>query len=213
MMDKPGQPDKARVYAFSNKRLVLLACMVLLLIALSIMLGIRIERHQQSASLIPREAPAPLEPVEPPPAVKAPVSKPAASPKAGTKPKAAPATKPSPKVAAPVKAAQPKEPAAAPAVAPQPSKPVAAPVVKAAQKAHYAVQVEASQDNTKAKLAVDMLKKKGFPSYLEETSVEGKGRFFRVMAGPYKTEAEATETQKALAKDSRFAGCYVRYLP
>ncbi len=189
MMNKPGQPDKARVYAFSNKRLVLLACMVLLLVALSMMLGIRIEKYQQSASLIPREAPAPLEPAEPPPAVKAAVSKPAASPKAGTKP------------------------AAAPAVAPQPSKPIAAPVVKASQKAHFAVQVESSQDNTKAKLAVDMLKKKGFPSYLEETSVEGKGRFFRVMVGLYKTEAEATQTQKALAKDSRFAGCYVRYLP
>ena len=63
MMNKPGQPDKARVYAFGNKRLVLLACMVLLLIALSMMLGIRIERHQQSAALIPPKLAAPPEPV------------------------------------------------------------------------------------------------------------------------------------------------------
>ena len=40
--------DRPHVYAFSTKRLVMMASVVLLLIALSLMLGIRIERYQRT---------------------------------------------------------------------------------------------------------------------------------------------------------------------
>ena len=48
---------------------------------------------------------------------------------------------------------------------------------------------------------------------IEETQLENRGLYFRVMVGPFRTRAEAVKAQSALAKDSRFAGSYIRYLP
>lgn len=230
MRNKPAPPDRPYVYAFSTGRLVLLACMVLLLIALSLMLGIRIEKYQRSASLSllePVGEPARQAPVKAPSKSAGSLSKaePAgvkpggvAPQKAEARPEAEPAPKPKPeapkpKTAKPVKAAPAEKQAASPAVATRPSKAAASPAEKVVRRGHYAVQVESSQDKAKAERQVELLKKRGFTSYLEEVNIEGKGRFFRVMVGPYESKAEARQARNALAKDSRFAGSYVRYLP
>ena len=218
MTNNPVPPNKPYVYAFSTRRLVLLACTVLALIALSLMLGIRIERYQRSADIASVGGVGEVSPAD---------SKPGVAPqKAATKPKAEPAatsdvkgkpvesdSQPKPKPLVSTKATQAAKSAAKPAVAAKPTRPSASSVEKTVPRGHYAVQVESSQDRAKAGLQVELLKKKGFASYLEETQLENRGLYFRVMVGPFRTRAEAVKAQSALAKDSRFAGSYIRYLP
>lgn len=230
MSPKSVPPDKPYVYAFSTGRLVLLVCVVLALMALSLMLGIRIERFQKPSNFAIGESsrPAPLkppsEPAEEPPEAAATATAqpqdvaPAAPekpevksttaseqpPPAPEKPKAAepaPPPKPEPKVAAPAPKPEPKKPA------PPPAKKEEPPTF------HYAIQVASSQDKSMAASHMEVLKGKGFASYVEEVDLGAKGRFFRVMVGPFQTEAEANKAQGKLAADSRFADCYVRYLP
>ncbi len=201
MTNSPTPPDRPYVYAFGAKRLVLLASLVLSLVAFSLMLGIRIERYQQSAGEVMRQA-SPQE-----------ISKPVGS-SSKTDNKAEPAESSSP-VALPKTEVKPKAASAAPAKtkAPAPAKDTSPPPKKAVQRGHYAVQVESSQDRTKASLQVRLLKDKGFKSYLEEVDLGDKGRYFRVMVGPFQTKAEAGKVRSALAEDSRFTGSYIRYLP
>jgi len=230
MTNNPVPPGKPYVYAFSTRKLVLLACMVLALIALSLMLGIRIERYQRSADLASVGGVgegAPVEPTGSSPKAGPADSKPGVAPqKAATKPQAEPAatsdvkdkpvesdSQPKPKPLVSTKAAQAAKSEAKPAVAAKPTRPSAPSVEKTVPRGHYAVQVESSQDRAKAGLQVELLKKKGFASYLEEIQLENRGLYFRVMVGPFRTRAEAVKAQSALAKDSRFAGSYIRYLP
>ena len=209
MANNPVPRDKPHVYAFSPGRLVLLVCMVLTLMALCLMLGIRIERYQQSGDIAVVESAAGA----PAKHVKA-VSKP--EPVAGSgktassrKPAAKAATAPGALKTPPVKTTQASKPKA--------SEPAKKPVPTRQEKpepgGHYAVQVEASQDKSRAGLQVDLLKKNGYDAYLEPIDLGAKGRFFRVMVGPYGTEAEANKVRTDLIRDSRFSESYIRYLP
>lgn len=213
MTNNPVPPDRPHVYAFSTKRLVLLACIVALLIALGLALGIRIERYQQSQTAgLSRPLDAP-EAVSPPAgsAIKkagdaaARKSRPSASEASGVEPvKSKPAPKP--------RAVEPK-PAKTVTPPAQPTKPVAAKAEPAAPRGHYAVQVESSQDKSKASLQVETLIRNRFSAYIEQVDLEGKGRFYRVMVGPFQTKTQAKEARDALARDSRFTDSLVRYIP
>jgi cell division septation protein DedD len=234
MSNSSAPSGKPYVYAFSSGQLVLLVCTVLVLMALSLMLGIRIERHQQVAELeafgtmptvhtkavsetveiLPEVEPAPVSPA---PMAEEPVASAEASTPVPSVGKAAvpePAPKPAPT------AAKPEAPAPAPAPKPEPVKQVAAPKPpapavekKEAVQGHYAVQITSSQDRAMATYHMQVLKEKNFPAFIQEVDLGSKGTFYRVLVGPYQSEDEARNVQKELQKDSRFAECYVRHLP
>ena len=198
MANNPVPRDKPRVYAFSPGRLVLLVCMVLTLMALCLMLGIRIERYQQSGDIAVVESAA-------------------GTPEKAFSKHVEAVSKPEP-VAGSGKTASSPKPAAKAATAPaapktSPKKPVPTRQEKPEPRGHYAVQVEASQDKSRAGLQVDLLKKNGYDAYLEPIDLGARGRFFRVMVGPYGTEAEAKKVRTGLIRDSRFSESYIRYLP
>jgi cell division septation protein DedD len=195
-------PDRPHIYAFTSKRLVILASMVFMLVALSLMLGIRIERYQQSSltgagadipyagsfEKVVSEAPKPSDP------------KPAATPEAAESQPAKPVVaKPQPAKPRIVKAT-PK----AQAVAPAPPK---------TDKKHYAIQVESSSDKGRAMLQIDVLNKKGFAAFIEEVDIAGKGTYYRVMIGPFLTKAQASDERISLMKDPKYANSLIRYIP
>lgn len=252
MTNNPVPPERPHVYAFSTKRLVLLASVVLLLVAFSLMLGIRIERYQQSAGVVPPRtvqipdpqpaaegaavgsatkphvsatpkatavAPAKKEAkAQPPPsaapkieAKPTPAPKPVAQPKPKPKPK--PAPKPEPKKVEPVKEPEPVKKAPEPKPAQQTSEPATSTPKKEAPRGHYSIQLESSQDKTKATMQVELLKSKGYAAYLETVDLKDRGRFYRIMVGPFQTKEKAKEIQRSLAKDSRFTDSLIRYVP
>jgi cell division septation protein DedD len=218
MTNSPVPPDRPHIYAFSVKRLVLLASLVVLVIALGLMLGIRIEKYQQTQTAGLRAAPAPKAAVTKAGSETKEKSRDAAPPKVEpTKTKAAS------KAPAPVKASSKKavpktaKPAPKP-VAPAPvkavtAKPAAPKTEVAPRRARYTVQVESSQDRGKATIQVETLKNNGFSAFLEQADLGDKGRYYRVMVGPYQTKAQAKEAQSALARDSRFTDSLIRYIP
>ncbi|GAB4333375.1 MAG: hypothetical protein Kow0099_05270 [Candidatus Abyssubacteria bacterium] len=241
MNDKGSPPSRPYVYAFSSGRLVVLACMVLALTALSVMLGIRIERFQQSGGsttqaihpsvpLSPDPNTPPVPALTPPPAqTESPVEETGAPETSlampAPPPQSAPAQpaaaekeappKPTPPPAPAPKAETPK-PQPSPKPKPQPvqQKPVEQKPAPTATtpSVQYAVQVSSSQDKTLAASQIDILKGKGFPAYPEEVEVGGK-RFFRVMVGPYPNEDAARKVLDQIVKDSRFSDSYVRHVP
>jgi len=219
MTRNPVPPDKPFVYAFNTPRLVLLVCIVLVLITFSLMLGIRIERYQQTTSLAGYETIRDLSPEIVPESMTEP---------AGVKRDTAKSTTLKPAPLQPTDSAK-KEPADQPASAKailqktpsktetkaaapaEPQKPPAK--KKTSTGRHYAVQVSSSQNKAKSVALVNTLKKKGFAAYLEEIDLGAKGLFYRIMVGPFETEKEAKKVQNQLAADSKFSGAYIRYLP
>jgi cell division protein FtsN len=87
------------------------------------------------------------------------------------------------------------------------------PPQKEASKGRFAVQVSSSQDKSMAVFQEEQLKKKGFTTYIEEIDVANKGRFYRVIVGPFPTEGVANAARGEIAKDSSFKECYVRSVP
>jgi cell division septation protein DedD len=205
--------------------------MALVLMALSLMLGIRIERYQtggnDTVSNLP-QATVTLGPVstnengkdfrqaeeavppfateteesqqEPLPAVKGALPQPVSA-------KAAPAPLPSRPVEEP-KPALTEAKKTAPPPDPKPAQPASAP-----SKGRHVIQISSSQDKNLATHQVEELKKKGFSASMEETIVEGKGRFYRVLIGPFSSESEAAAVLSQVKKDASFSGSYVRFLP
>jgi cell division septation protein DedD len=242
MNDKGLPSGKQYVYAFSSGKLVLLLAMVLILMALSFMLGIRIERFQKAAALAETEVMPPatitlkpsLPSVEEESQNKKAAETPASAEEAQEKGAETPAAEAreeqreideeaasSEEVSAPP-AEQPKEKPKAVVEtkeAASPPLPKPAPKKKAVQPApavtsgHFGVQVSSSQDPKMAALQVAELKKKGFPSFTEETVIEKKGKFYRVLVGPYPNEAEAATALSKLKKDANFVDSYIRSLP
>jgi cell division septation protein DedD len=232
MTGKSTLPEKPYVFAFKSGRLVMVVCAILLLIALSIMLGIRIEKYQRpyeafapenAPSVIP---PAPVEPMQALPetdtnaspsaaSAATPEAAPAPSPVAAmpTQTTAAPAPaaaeKPKPMEPAPAPEPQPK-PAAVPPKKVEPSKPAPPPTKKEPPKTQYAIQVSASKDRAMSASEADILKNKGLPAYVEEIVAADKSKLYRVKVGPFSSEAEANKVKSQLVKDSRFAGAYIR---
>lgn len=238
MSDKETVSGKQYIYAFTSGKLVLLVSIVLALMAFSMMFGIRLERYQSVglAANNGKMAEAPItiqpppvaalkeveteEPAEAEPAVPVLAEQtPPETPKGEPKPVVAPPPRPvpvsmpvaeevKPKVAEVVK----KEASPPPAPAPVVEKKIIQPA-STATKARTLIQVSSSQDKNLATTQVNTLKSKGFPAFIEETVVAGKGKFYRVLIGPYKSESEAAGSLAQLKKDSSFAGSYVRSLP
>jgi len=245
MSDKDVSSGKQYVYSFSSGKLVLLVSTVLILMALSMMLGIRVERLQGGADsngfetvktpitlsaasspevkLSANGQPQMQEIRQPPQPVESAPS--AAAPPAASDPEITQKTAPTSRAATelPQKTAliqqQEKEPAKVAEVKkvvvsppPVPEKQLvqqSAPVVKG----RYAIQVSSSQDKAMAEHQVEEFQKKGLHAFIEQINIENKGRFYRVLLGPYTTETDATATLEKLKKDASFAGSYVRYLP
>jgi septal ring-binding cell division protein DamX len=69
----------------------------------------------------------------------------------------------------------------------------------------YVVQIASLDAETKARAMVSRLAQKGYPVYFYKVFVKGK-EYFRVRCGTFKTEAEATETQKRLAQEEKMTG-------
>lgn len=230
MTKNPVPPEKPFVYAFGTPRLVLLACIILALITFSLMLGIRIERYQQTSSvagyetireLAPKTTRKPMkeivdirqEDVEPTTSKPAPLqSTDSATEEPGVQPASAKAPLEKESSQSETKPAEPAKVSASQAEQATPSE---KPQVKKKTSAtrHYAVQVLSSQDKTKSLAIVDLLNKKGLTAYLEEIDLGAKGLFYRIMVGPFETEKEAKKVQSQLAADSKYPGAYIRYLP
>jgi len=64
----------------------------------------------------------------------------------------------------------------------------------------YTVQVAAVKVEKDANGLVEKLKKNGYPAYRTITKIEGKGIWFRVRVGKYKSKAEALKMQQRLKK-------------
>ena len=232
MTNNPVPPDKPYVYALSKSRLVLLASMILMLIALGMMLGIRIERQQQAKDAgigqtaglpVKKKAALPTGSASKAKKAKSNTTEAAASKekksvaKASTaaKAKAEPAKDQPEPSTAPTQTKQEetsKEPIPTKTVV-EAKEPTAPAPEKTVRPGHYAVQVESSQDKNKASLQVEILRKKGLKAYVKEVDLEGKGQFYRVMVGPFQTKTQAAEAKDILNKDSRFTDSFVKYIP
>jgi len=88
-----------------------------------------------------------------------------------------------------------KEPAKPLTAQPIASQSEAKPSVKA-----YTVQVAAVKVAKDADRLVGQLKKKGYPAYRIISKVQGKGIWFRVRVGKYKSKADARATKQKLEK-------------
>jgi len=212
MTNRSAPPDKPYMYAFSSARLVLLVCMVLALMAFSLMLGIRIERYQRANKVIEYERLRRLS-AQPPPEEVTTLSETESGFVQPVTSAAEPPERSEPKPTAPKPAVSPKPTAPVSEPKIEPKKPAPPPEIKKAAEGHYAVQVASSQDKIMADSQVEILKGNGFEAYIEEIDLKAKGRFFRVMVGPFRTEAKAAEVRGKLIKDSRFSDSYIRYLP
>jgi cell division septation protein DedD len=208
--------------------------MALVLMALSLMLGIRIERYQTGpgdALAKQPQATVTLGPVStnenikdhqageaaPPFATKIEESQqePVPAVKGATQavtqpisPKAAPAPLPVSQPLEEPKPALKEVKKTVPPPEPKPAQPALAPT-----KGRHVIQVSSSQDKNLATHQVEELKKKGFSASMEETMVEGKGRFYRVLIGPFSSESEAAVVLSQVKKDASFSGSYIRFLP
>ena len=67
----------------------------------------------------------------------------------------------------------------------------------------YTVQVAAVKAAKDADRLVTQLKKKGYPAYRTISKVQGKGIWFRVRVGNYKSRAEARRTMEKLKKSGK----------
>ena len=91
-----------------------------------------------------------------------------------------------------------KKPAKRPAKQPIASKSEAKPSDKV-----YTVQVAAVKAAKDADRLVAQLKKKGYPAYRTISKVQGKGIWFRVRVGKYKSRADAMRTMEKLKKSGK----------
>ena len=102
--------------------------------------------------------------------------------------------KPAEKAAAPVKKANKSKPAALP----QPKAPdedkVAAVAKTNTTGPTYTIQAAAVRNAKDADRMIEKLKKRGYPAYRSIGKVQGKGIWFRVRIGSYKSKSEARQT-------------------
>jgi len=70
-----------------------------------------------------------------------------------------------------------------------------------AEEVYYSIHVQSFKNLTNANRYVNGLKNKGKIVFWKETEVQGKGYFFRVYLGKYKTKAEALEVWEKLKEE------------
>jgi cell division protein FtsN len=105
------------------------------------------------------------------------------------------------KAAAPVKSANKSEPAARP----QPKAPADDNIAAVAKTntggPTYTIQAAAVRNAEDADRLIAKLKKRGYPAYRSIGRIEGKGVWFRVRIGSYKSKSEARQTLDKLKKE------------
>ncbi|HEY4239746.1 MAG TPA: SPOR domain-containing protein [Kofleriaceae bacterium] len=115
-----------------------------------------------------------------------------------------------PAAAAPAAASA--DPLVAPVAAPPPiaaPEPAAAPAAKhddpppPAKKAKYTLQISSFQARSDAEALVATMKKDGFAPTITEAEVDGKGTFYRVRVGSYRTLDAANDAKDDLAKSAK----------
>lgn len=85
--------------------------------------------------------------------------------------------------------------------------PVAKPVVTSEtvladfQKTPFAIQISSLKDKAKAQKLVEEIKKKNFPSYLNESNLGEKGIYYRVYVGRFESRKQAEEALATLQSD------------
>lgn len=233
----PRDPDQYTISLSSNK-LLLTICSVLLLMVLSMMLGIRIERHQQrearelaARGLMSGQAADAAaigeEPTMMPPApARAPDEPgPRRMVMAGAEPAVVSAepvpVKPairaedlSDTVPPPPTPALLAQASAAPAPAPKPAATPKQPAPKAAAKAadgdRYVIQVASTRDRARATEGAQLLGTHGITAFVESADLGKQGVWYRVLAGEFGSKAEATAVQARLKQDPRFESSFVR---
>jgi DedD protein len=77
------------------------------------------------------------------------------------------------------------------------------PAPKADAKGAFALQVAASQDRHEAERQVARLKEKGYSPYIVTGDVPGKGTWFRVRVGHFRTRDEATRYRQDFTRETR----------
>lgn len=95
-----------------------------------------------------------------------------------------------------------QEPKAEKAIAPTPVK-------RAVKGGIMAVQVASTKDAGSADEMVAKLKRMGYDAFRTVAKIAGKGTWYRVRVGPYRTRSDAEQVLKALRKDA-FEGIVVR---
>ena len=70
-----------------------------------------------------------------------------------------------------------------------------------AERVYYSIHVQSFKNLTNANRYVNGLKNKGKIVFWKEAEVQGRGNFFRVYLGKYKTEAEALEVWERLKEE------------
>ena len=76
-----------------------------------------------------------------------------------------------------------------------------------AEQIYYSIHVQSFKDLTNANRYVNGLKNRGKIVFWKKTDVPGKGNFFRVYLGKYKTKAQALEVWEKLKKEGAVSYC------
>ncbi|MDD2390381.1 MAG: SPOR domain-containing protein [Desulfobacterales bacterium] len=87
-------------------------------------------------------------------------------------------------------------------------KPVISPE-KESRKGEYVIQVASMKDGSMCDALVSSLRKKGYPACRTEGNIPGKGIWFRVRIGSFKTRDEAAQTMQRL-KNEKFKPMLIR---
>ena len=158
-----------------------------------------------------KAADKPADKVAEKPAVEKPAAKPADKQKVVEEEKAGPVVKPEPavksekktepKVDAKVDAKPQKKADDAEAKAPVENKP---PEGKE-NKARYTLQLSSFQDKSEAETFLSSVKAQGFSAQITQAAVEGKGTFYRVRLGTYRSMDAATSAKTELEKAGKSA--------
>lgn len=124
----------------------------------------------------------------PAPSVEAPIPAPAAEPPAAAEPAASLAPEPPPATA--------DSPAPAAAASPPPSP--APPIAAAETPLPFSLLLSSCRDRANALAALPQFRRAGASPHIVRTEVKGKGEWWRVMSGTYRSAEEAAQAKKAL---------------
>jgi cell division septation protein DedD len=84
-----------------------------------------------------------------------------------------------------------------------------APIIRAVKGGIMAVQVASTKDADSADEMVVSLKRMGYDAFRTVAKIAGKGTWYRVRVGPYRTRSDAEQVLRALRRDA-FEGIVVR---
>lgn len=69
----------------------------------------------------------------------------------------------------------------------------------------YSIQLSSSQEKKRSLHIVEGLKKKGYPAFLEEVDIKGKGTWYRVKVGRFSSREDAAKYARLMKKRDRIS--------